>query len=128
MNGDKKEKQEIGLWSGWLLKSLLCAYIVTGISLLLLTLLLYKFNLDESKVTIGIILAYVFSTFVGGFAAGKLAKNKKFLWGMGIGITYFIVLFVVSLILYRELQDNGINLISTFLLCTGGGTLGGMLS
>ncbi|HAX50819.1 MAG TPA: TIGR04086 family membrane protein, partial [Lachnospiraceae bacterium] len=35
----------------WILKSLLCAYIVTGILLLLLTLLLYKVNLDEGKVT-----------------------------------------------------------------------------
>ena len=128
MNREENEKQEIGLWTGWLLKSLLCAYIVTGISLLLLTLLLYKLNLDEAKVTIGIILAYVISTFSGGFAAGKLSKSRKFLWGMGTGITYFIVLFAVSLILYRDLQDNGVNIVTTFLLCAGGGMLGGMVS
>lgn len=128
MNREKKEKQDISLWTGWLLKSLLCAYIVTGMLLLLLTLLLYKLNLDEAKVTIGIIAAYVLSTFAGGFVAGKLTRNRRFLWGLGIGITYFIVLFIVSFALYRELQGNGINVVTTFLLCAGGGMLGGMLS
>lgn len=128
MSREKKEKQEISLWTGWVLKSLLCAYIVTGMLLLLLTVLLYKWNLDESKVTIGIIVAYVLSTFVGGFVAGKLTRSRRFLWGLGIGITYFIVLFIVSFVLYRELQGNGINVVTTFLLCAGGGMLGGMFS
>lgn len=128
MSREKKEKQEISIWSGWLLKSLLCAYIVTGISLLLLTLLLYKLNLDEAKVTIGIIAAYVISTFAGGFVVGKMARNKKFLWGLGIGITYFIVLFVVSFVLYRQPQNNGVNVVTTLFLCAGGGTIGGMIS
>ncbi|MEE1086644.1 MAG: TIGR04086 family membrane protein [Schaedlerella sp.] len=128
MNKENKGRQEIGLWSGWILKSLLCAYIVTGIFLLLLALLLYKMNLNESKVTIGIILGYVISTFAGGFAAGKMAKARKFLWGLITGITYFIVLFIVSFVLYRELQGNGINVMTTFLLCAGGGMLGGMIS
>ena len=126
MKGSKK--QEMGVWTGWMLKSLLCAYVVTGIFLLLLTLLLYKMNLDESKVAIGIILVYVLSTFAGGFAAGKQAKVKRFVWGLLTGVTYFVVLFVVSLILYRTIQDNGVDVLTTFLLCAGGGMLGGMLS
>lgn len=126
MNKEKNVKREIGVWSGWLLKSLLCAYIVTGFFLLLLALLLFKMNLDEEKITAGIILVYVISTFTGGFAAGKFAKNRKFLWGLGTGITYFVILFAVSIILYRELQENGINVFTTFLLCAGGGMMGGM--
>ena len=35
----------------WILKSLLAAYLVTGILLVLLTFLLYQFELDEQKVT-----------------------------------------------------------------------------
>ena len=38
----------------WMLKSLLCSYVVTGILLLILAGILYKFNLDEAKVTAGI--------------------------------------------------------------------------
>ena len=42
-----------------LIKSLLAAYIVTGLLLLLLALLLYKLQLSESVVNIGIIAIYV---------------------------------------------------------------------
>ena len=112
----------------WLLKALLSAYVVTGILLQLLTLLLYKLNLDEGKVTGGIIAIYVVSTFVGGFVAGKLAKFRKFAWGLTIGILYFGLLLLISLGVYRSMQGGGANILTTFLLCAGGGMLGGMVS
>lgn len=112
----------------WVLKALLCAYVMTGIFLLVLTCLLYKMNLDESKVTAGIIVIYVLSTFIGGFVIGKKSKERKFLWGLLIGVLYFTLLFVVSLGLYRSVQGNGANVLTTFLMCAGGGMLGGMVS
>lgn len=112
----------------WILKALLCAYVVTGILLLLLTFLLYKMNLDEGKVTAGIIVIYVISTFIGGLAAGKLAKVRKFAWGLTIGILYFGLLLLISFGVYRSLQGGGTNVLTTFLLCAGGGMLGGMIS
>lgn len=112
----------------WMLKSLLCAYIITGILLLILTLLLYKLNLDEGKVSAGIILIYVVSTFAGGFVIGKMAGTRKFVWGLTCGILYFALLLLVSLGLYRSLQGNGTNVLTTFFLCAGGGMLGGMVS
>ena len=62
-----------------IIKALLASYIVTGILLFVLTFLLYKFDWDEQKVTAGIIVIYVLSTFVGGFILGKLKRVKKFL-------------------------------------------------
>ena len=38
----------------WILKSLLCAYLVTGVLLLILTVLLYKCGLEEKHVSAGI--------------------------------------------------------------------------
>ena len=35
----------------WILKSLLCAYLVTGVLLLILTVLLYKCGLEEKHVS-----------------------------------------------------------------------------
>ena len=90
-----------------ILKALLCAYVVTGILLLALTLMLYKLNLSEENVNAGIILIYVISTFASGFVMGKLTGAKKFLWGI---------------------QADTMNLATTFLLCAGGGMLGGMVS
>ena len=50
----------------WVLKALMAAYVVTGLLLLLLTLLVYKMEFSEEKVTAGITAIYVLSTFVGG--------------------------------------------------------------
>lgn len=112
----------------WILKSLLCAYVITGILLILLTVLLYKFDLEESKVSVGIIVIYVVSTFLGGLILGKLAKVRKFAWGLTLGVLYFTLLLLISLGVYRSLQGNGTNIVTTFLLCAGGGMLGGMVS
>lgn len=121
----KSEKSEKLMW---VLKSLLASYIVTGLLLLLLTFLLYQFDLDEQKVMVGIIVTYVLSTFVGGFLIGKLTGAKKFVWGLVIGAVYFLLLFLISFGVYREFNTNGTNLLTTILLCLGGGMLGGMLS
>ena len=110
------------------LKALLCAYIVTGILLLVLTLLLYKAGLSEENVNAGIILTYVISTFSGGFVIGKLARVRKFLWGLLLGVVYFVLLLLISLGIYHSLQSDLMNLGTTFLLCAGGGMLGGMIS
>ena len=111
-----------------ILKALLCAYIVTGIMLLILTILLYKAGLSEENVNAGIILTYVISTFAGGFVMGKLTGTKKFLWGLLLGVLYFVLLLLISLGVYHTLQAEITNLLTTFLLCAGGGTLGGMVS
>ena len=111
-----------------MLKALLCAYVVTGIMLLILTILLYKAGLSEENVNAGIILTYVISTFAGGFVIGKLMKVKKFLWGLLAGVLYFVLLLLISLGVYHALQAEIMNLLTTPLLCAGGGMLGGMVS
>ena len=102
-----------------MVKSLLIAYVVTGIFLLILTLLLYKMGLSEQKVNIGVILIYVIATFSGGFVMGKLSMTHKFLWGL---------LTLISFGIYHSLQAEMGSLLTTLLLCAGGGMLGGMVS
>lgn len=108
------------------LKALLASYVVTGLLLLLTAGLLYKFQLDEGKVQIGIILTYILSCFVGGFLAGKMMKSRQFLWGVLLGLLYFLIMTLVSLAVNRELQDGSTSFLTSFLLCMGGGMLGGM--
>ena len=112
----------------WMLKSLLTSYILTAVSLLILALLLYRLDLNEQKVTMGIIVIYVLSTFAGGFLMGKLVGERKFLWGFMLGTMYFLVLFGISLAVDQDLNRNGMNLVTTMVLCAGGGMLGGMVS
>ena len=50
-----------------ILKSLLFAYALTGVALLLLALVLFAFDLGETAVDAGIIIIYVLACFMGGF-------------------------------------------------------------
>ena len=111
-----------------LIKSLLAAYIVTGLLLLLLALLLYKLQLSESVVNIGIIAIYVAACFLGGFLEGKMMKTRKFLWGGAFGLLYFAVLAVISLAVGQGFSGSSSHLVTTLILCMAGGTLGGMVS
>lgn len=111
-----------------ILKALLVAYIVTGILLLALSFLLYKFGLSERIVATGIVVIYVFSTFVGGVVIGKMMKVKKFVWGLTLGVLYFALLLLISLGVNRGLDGSGTNVFTSFLLCAGGGMFGGMIS
>jgi len=110
------------------IKALLCAYVVTGILLLVLALLLYKAGLSEENVNAGILLTYVISTFSGGFVIGKLTGARKFLWGLLAGILYFALLLLISLGIYHTLQGAAAETGAAFVLCALGGMLGGMIS
>ena len=110
------------------LKGLLISYIVTGVFIMLLAFLLYKFALPERVVGIGVIVIYIISTFLGGFLLGKNMKVKKYLWGLLIGMSYFIVLMIVSFSVNGGFQNTAGDFFLTMILCGGSGMLGGMLS
>ncbi|NCB91313.1 MAG: TIGR04086 family membrane protein [Clostridia bacterium] len=111
-----------------LLKGLLIAYLITGISLLILALLLFKMNLDEGKITIGIIVIYILSCFLGGMFVGKKSGKQKFLWGLLLGIAYFVLLTMVSAITEPGLSSGLKGIMTSFVMCMGAGMLGGMFS
>ena len=112
----------------WMLKSLLVSYIVTGVLLVVLAMLLYRLELNEKKVSASIVAIYVLSTLAGGFILGKLMKVKRYIWGLGLGVVYFALLLLITLGVYRGLNGDGANLLTTFILCAGGGMAGGMIS
>lgn len=62
-----------------LVKALMLSYFLTMLMLLGLSFGLYKFDLSEKTVRIGILAVYIISTFAGGFAMGKMGKTRKFL-------------------------------------------------
>lgn len=121
----KKEQNEV--WIMWMVKALLAAYVVTGILLIILALALYKFELNEGAVTAGVTAVYLISTFTGGLVVGKLAKVRRFLWGIVLGILYFALLLLVTVGIYRTFHGSSTEILVTFALCAGGGMAGGMI-
>ena len=111
-----------------ILKILLLMYIITGILLLALTALLSKLQLSEGAVSVGIVVIYVLSGFVGGLLAGKRMKSRKFLWGMVMGACYFLVLVIGSVLLHRSFDMDMTRFATTLILCIASGMVGGMVS
>lgn len=107
-------------------------YVVSGVLLLLLALGLYRLDLSESVVRIGIIAIYIASGFVGGFLIGRWMQDKKYLWGIAVGALYFLLLFVVSLMLkqgvFGTLLLEPVKLVTTLVLCAVSAMAGGMFS
>jgi len=112
----------------WILKSLTAAYLVTVVLLAGLAMLLYKLEIGEKLVSAGIVAVYVLSTLVGGLFIGKMAQTRRFIWGIGLGMVYFLLLLLITLGVYRTINSDITNMITTWILCTGGGMIGGMLS
>jgi putative membrane protein (TIGR04086 family) len=108
----------------FLLKCLVFSYIITGILLLLLAFLLFRFDVSEKFLAGGIFVIYICSTFFAGFLAGKKLKNRKSLWGLVLGLAYYIVLVSISLIVNHSLGDLTFNFFSSLIFCVGGGMLG----
>lgn len=109
-------------------KCMLAAYILTAGLLLLLAFMLYRFGLSEKVVSICIIGIYIAVTFLTGVISGKRAGRRKYLWGLAMGVAYYVILVAVSLIVNRGPQDVASNMLTVFFLCAGSGMLGGMIS
>ena len=99
---------------------------ITAILLLLLSLIFYKINLSEKGIAVGIVLIYVIANFVGGFIMGKIKEEKKYKWGIMVGVMFFAVLTMVSLMMTGQLYGSGIKAMWALLSCIGGGIIGGM--
>lgn len=107
-----------------ILKSLLFAYALTGVALLLLALVLFAFDLGETAVDAGIIIIYVLACFMGGFMAGRIVRKDKYLWGVITGLAYYVLLLTVSVMavfsedmhtrfpVYEDNTDNVIGIIN----------------
>ncbi len=108
--------------------AVLVMFAVSSLLLLLLAMLLYKMELSESAVKIGIVVIYVISGLIGGFLMGKMMKEQKFLWGLAAGITYFCVLLLVSALVQGGIDLELTKLLTTLILCGASGMAGGMVS
>ena len=111
-----------------LLKGLLISYIITAFMLLLLSFLMLKLDLPSVVISGGINFAYIISAFTGGFFTGKKIEQRKFIWGLIMGVFYFIILLLISLMMNRVSPMPLGSLFTVFIICGLSGMLGGMIS
>lgn len=121
MNGSKKKLGKMFVITS------LTATLVAAVVLFILAILLEKLGLSEEYVRIGIYITYLISAMSAGVLAGKLQKEKKFMWGALAGSIWFLIVFVISLCMNRMSIDVR-GLFPAIVCMIGGGMLGGMLA
>ena len=47
---------------------------------------------------------------------------------MVLGIIYFVLLLLITLGVYRTLNGDSVSIVTSLILCAGGGMTGGMIS
>ncbi|MDF2542678.1 MAG: hypothetical protein K0S47_2396 [Herbinix sp.] len=123
---DKAIRQNTKLFV--ILKGLLFAYILTAFVLVLLSFLMLKLDLPSAVFSGGINFAYIISAFIGGFFTGKKVDQKKFLWGLVVGIFYFVIIMLLSLLMNHANPLPMGSLLTVFVITGLSGMLGGMIS
>lgn len=110
------------------LEGLLISYIVTALLLLLISFFMLKLELPGAVISGVINVTYIISVFVGGFFIGKKTEQKKFIWGLIVGVFYFVILMLVSLIMSGAGAIHLGSLFTVFIITSLSGMLGGMIS
>ena len=123
---DKTVRQNTKLFA--VLTGLFFSYLITAFILLLLSFLMLKLNLPGAGISAGIIAAYIISNLVGGFLVGRKAEQRKFIWGFIMGVFYFVILMLISLLMNRAESLPLGNLFTAMIICSMSGMVGGMLS
>lgn len=111
-----------------LLKYLLISYLITALLLIGMSFLLYWFDMPHQAVSIGIIAVYVISCLVSGMLAGSRAGHHRYLFGLLMGLAYFLLLTLISMIVDGSGFEIDREFLTVLCLCSGGGMLGGMIS
>lgn len=111
-----------------LAQGLIVSYIVSGVFLLLTAFALWKWNLSEMMVNGAMLLTYIISTAVGGFYIGKKLKEKKFLWGMLLGVFYVFFLLAASALVNGPEGLLNMKALTIAFICVLSGMLGGMVA
>ena len=111
-----------------MIKALIIAGLVTVLSLSVLAFVMYRIDPGEKVLSLGIILTYIAAGFLGGLYMGHKMDRRKFLWGIGTGLCYFLVLCALSAcLLHGESTDRGALLVAA-VCCVLSGCVGGMLA
>lgn len=111
-----------------IIQSLVVAYFLSSILLIILALVAYKTGMSAKVVTWGIYVIYVISSALAGIAAGVRMKNKKTIWGSFAGLLYYCIILFVSLLLNKGISSDTQGMITSFVMCIAGGFSGGFIS
>jgi len=112
--------------SVYLLKGLLLSYIITFVLILMFSMLLTFSNLREGKTSLLNTLVMIISITSGGiYVAGKV-KEKGWINGGVLGISYYFILILLNILLLRPIIIDMFS-ISKLIIAFTTGIIGGII-
>lgn len=109
-------------------KKLILAYVLTTVLLAFFAFLMYQFDMSYTAGCAMLLVAYLIPTMFAGWRMGKQVEKRQFVWGMLLGLGYFLLLLLVSFIGNNYFFGNYQKLVLVGVICIFSGMFGGMLS
>lgn len=118
-------KKDIGS-KAYFFKGILLAFIITIVLILIFSLLVMFTSMKENKIPLLNNIAMIVSIAISSIYVAFMIKEKGWIQGGLVGISYYIILLILNLIFIKPIQ---IDLISgtRFILATITGIIGGMI-
>ena len=108
------------------LKGIIFSIVSTVILVVIIALTSYFADVSEGIISICLFVVSVLSVFIGSILMTRTTQENGLIHGGMIGVGYFIVILISSIIVKREFDLNG-NLITMLIANVAGGMLGGIL-
>ncbi len=110
-----------------ILKVAAAALIASIILILVMSLLAFNLQFSDSQIVLCVVVIYAVGSFISGFGLGKLKREKRLLYGLAAGATYFALIFIISVMNSGNIEDIGL-LLRNLLICAAAGAIGGIVS
>ena len=107
-------------------KGIIFSIIATMILVVIIALISYFADISDGIISISLFIASVLSVFTGSILMTRTTQENGLAHGALIGIGYFILVVIASIVVKREFDFNG-NLITMLVADVAGGMLGGIL-
>ncbi|MEN1934919.1 TIGR04086 family membrane protein [Paenibacillus sp. 102] len=117
MDGTKKLSTAIGF-------GIITLLILASVTSMVIALLLKFTNINEGALAITLFIFAILSTLISGFVAGKKAQGRGWLVGFTTGLTFTILVFLVSYLGFSYALSNSQLLYQLALM--GASTIGGI--
>ncbi|MCL2841488.1 MAG: TIGR04086 family membrane protein [Defluviitaleaceae bacterium] len=105
---------------------LLIAFAITCIVFLSYAMLITYTNMSERNLSIVVAVTTLLSVMVAGFDAAKGAASRGWLWGMGAGLIYVLILAAIMVVILPTFAVD-VRTFTVVILGIAGGGLGGIL-
>lgn len=107
-------------------KGIIFSVIVTLILVVVIALISYFADVSEKLISTSLFIVSILSVLIGAIFVTKSTQENGLLHGGLIGLGYFIIILVASIVVKRQLDFNG-NLTTMLIADIAGAMLGGIL-